>query len=68
MKKCLKRNRTWETKFRPGSSDGCKEGTDLIWRKVQTPAQTLQQMTIPGTQELTHTQTGTRARDQNCQK
>ena len=41
--------------------------TELIWRRVQTPSQTLQQMTILETQELTSTQTGTRARDRNCQ-
>ena len=64
--KNLMRNRTRGTKFCPGSSDGCEEGTDLIWRRVQTPSQPLQQMTTPETQELTPTQTGTRARDQNC--
>ena len=64
--KILMRNRTWGTKFCPVSSDGCEEGTDLIWRRLQTPSQPLQQMTTPGTQELTPTQTGTRARDQNC--
>ena len=53
------------TRFCPGSSDGCGEGTDMIWRSVQTPSQTLQRMTIPKTQELTPIQTGTRARDQN---
>ena len=55
-----------ETRFCPGSSDGCEEGPDMIWRSVQTPSQTLQQMTIPKTQELTPIQTGTQARDQNC--
>ena len=54
------------TKFCPGSSDGCEEGTDMIWRRVQTPSQPPQQITTPETQELTPTQTGTRARDQNC--
>ena len=54
------------TKFCPGSSDGCEEGTDMIWRRVQTPSRPLQQMTTPEIQELTPTQTGTRARDQNC--
>ena len=49
-----------------GSSDGCEEGTDMIERSVQAPSQSLQQMTIPETQELTPIQTGTRARDQNC--
>ena len=44
-----------------GGSDGCKEGTDMIWRSVQTPSQPLQQMTIPERP----IQTGTRARDQN---
>ena len=66
MKKFLMRNRTWGTKFCPGSSDGCEEGTDLIWSRVQTPLRILQQMTTPETQELTPTKTGTRARDQNC--
>ena len=36
-------------------------------KMAQTPSQTLQQMTIAETQELTPTQTGTRARDRNCQ-
>ena len=63
MRKFLTRNRTWGTKFCPGNSDGCQEGTNLIWRRVKTPSQTLQQMTVPETQELTPTQTGTRARD-----
>ena len=66
-KKFLMRNRTWGTKFYPGSSDGCEEGTDMIWRSVQSPAQPLRRITIPETQEWTPIQTGTRARDQNCQ-
>ena len=41
-------------------------GQEKIWRSVPTPSQPLQQMKIPETQELTPTQTGTRARDQNC--
>ena len=65
--KFLMRNRTWRTRFCPRSSDGCEEGTHLIWRSVQTPSQPLQQMTIPETQEWTPIQTGTRAQDQNCQ-
>ena len=60
------RNRTWRTRFCPGSSDGCEEGTDMIWRSAQTSLQPLQQMKTPETQELTPIQTGTRARDQNC--
>ena len=28
--KFLMRNRTWRTRFCPGSSDGCEEGTDMI--------------------------------------
>ena len=51
----------------PGSSDGCEESTERTQEMVQTPSQTLQQMTIPETQELTPTQTGTRAQDRNCQ-
>ena len=31
--KILMRNRTWRIKFCPGSSDGCEEGTELIWRR-----------------------------------
>ena len=54
-------------KFCPGSSDGCEEGTELTQEMVQTPSQTLQQITIPETQEWTPTQTGTRAQDRNCQ-
>ena len=54
------------TGFCPGSSDGCEEGTDMIWRSVQSPAQPLQRMTIPEIQDWTPIQTGTRARDQNC--
>ena len=64
MKKFLMKNRTWRTMFCLGSSDGCEEGTDMIWMSVKTPSQTLQQMTIPKTQEFTPIQTGTRARDQ----
>ena len=56
----------WGTKFCPGSSDGCEEGTDMIWRRVHTPSQPPQQITTPETQELAPTQTGTRAWDQNC--
>ena len=52
MKKFLMKNRTWGTMFCPGSSDGCEEGTDMIWRNAQTPSQPLQQMKIPETQEL----------------
>ena len=51
----------------PGSSDGCEESTELTHEIVQTPSQTLEQMTTPETQELTPTQTGPRAQDQNCQ-
>ena len=29
------------TRFCPESSDGCEEGTDMIWRSVQPPAQPL---------------------------
>ena len=29
-----------ETRFCQGSSDGCEEGTDMIWRSVQSPATT----------------------------
>ena len=54
------------TRFCRGSSDGCEEGTDMIWRSVQTPSQPLQQMTVPETQEWTPIQTRSRARDQNC--
>ena len=56
-----------EKKVLSGSSDGCKEGTELTQEIVQTPSQTLQQMTFLETQELTPTQTETRARDRNCQ-
>ena len=66
MKRFLMRSRTWRIKFCPGSSDGCEENTELTQEMVQTPSQTLQQMTIPESRELTHTQTGTRARDRNC--
>ena len=66
MKRFLIRSRTWRIKFCPGSSDGCEENTELTQEMVQTPSQTLQQMTIPESRELTHTQTGTRARDRNC--
>ena len=48
-------------------SDGCEESTELTQEMVQTPSQTLQQITILETQELTPTQTGTHARDRNCQ-
>ena len=65
FKKIPMRNRTWGTRFCPGSSDGYEEGTNLIWRRVQTPSQPLHQMTIPETQELTPNQARTRARDQN---
>ena len=61
------KNRTWGTKFCPRSSDGCEEGTDMIWRRVQTPSRPLQQITTPETQELTPAQTGTRARDHKIQ-
>ena len=67
MKKFLMRIKTWRTKFCLGSSDGCEESTELVQEKVQTPLQTLQQMTVLKTQELTPTQTGTRAQDRNCQ-
>ena len=60
-------SRTWRTKFCPGSSDGCGESTELTQEMVQTPSQTLQRMTTPETEELTPTQTGTRAQDLNCQ-
>ena len=59
MRKILMRNRTWRTKFCPGSSDGCEESTELTQEMAQTLSQTLQQMKIPETQELTHNQTGT---------
>ena len=36
-----------ENKVCPGSSDGCEEGTDMIWRNVQCPAQPLRRMMIP---------------------
>ena len=62
MKKFLTRNMTWRIKFCPGSLDGCEEGTELTQEMVHTPSQTLQQITIPETQEWTPTQTGTR----NC--
>ena len=65
--KFLMRNRIWRTKFCPGSSDGCEESTELTQEMVQTPSQTLQQMTILETQELTPSQTGTQAWDWNCQ-
>ena len=61
------RNRTERTRFCPGSSDGCEESTDMIWRSVQSPAQPLRQMMIPETQEWTPIQTGTRVRDPSCQ-
>ena len=66
MNNFLMGNRTWGTKFCPESSNGCREGSDLIWRRVQTPSQPLLQMTTPETQELTPTQTEIRAQDQNC--
>ena len=67
MRKFLMRSRTWRAKFCPGSSDGCEENTELTQEMVQTPPQTLQQMTIPETEALTPTQTGNRAQDWNCQ-
>ena len=39
------RNRTWRVKFCPGSSDGCEEGTELIWSTGRALSQTLQWMT-----------------------
>ena len=54
-------------KLLSGESDECEEGTELTQEMVQIPSQTLQQMTIPETQELTPNQTGTQARDRNCQ-
>ena len=65
--KILMRSRSRRIKFCPGSSDGCDESTELTQEMVLTPPQTLQQMLIPETQELTPTQTGTRAQDWNCQ-
>ena len=56
-----------ENKVYPGSSGGCEESTDMIWRSVQSPAQPLRRMMLPETQEWTPIQTGTRVRDPNCQ-
>ena len=52
-----------ENKVLSGSSDGCEESTDMIWRRAQSPAQPLRRMMIPETQEWTPIQTGTRVRD-----
>ena len=61
------RNRTWRIKFCPGSSDRCKERTELIRRRGRALSQTLQWMTTPGIQESTPIQTGTRAQDQTSE-
>ena len=61
------RNRTWRIKFCPGSSDGCKERTELIRRRGRALSQTLQWMTTPGVQESTPIQTGTPAQDQTSE-
>ena len=63
----LMRNRTWRIKFCLANSDGFAERTELIRKRERAPSQTLQLMTIPGIQESTPTQTGTRAQDGNCE-